>query len=55
MACALAFPDSRVVATDISADALAVARINVDRHGVADRVELLQADLFDRGDRASST
>lgn len=46
VALALAFPDSRVVATDISADALAVAAVNVSRHGVADRVELVQADLF---------
>ena len=46
VALALAFPDSSVVATDISADALAVARLNVQRHGLADRVELVQADLF---------
>lgn len=46
VALALAFPGSRVVATDISADALAVAAVNVSRHGVADRVELVQADLF---------
>jgi ribosomal protein L3 glutamine methyltransferase len=46
VALALAFPDSRVVATDISADALAVASVNVSRHGVAGRVELVQADLF---------
>ena len=47
VALARAFPDSTVVATDISADALAVAALNVRRHGVADRVRLLQADLFD--------
>lgn len=46
VALALAFPDSRVVATDISADALAVAGMNVARHGVQDRIELVQADLF---------
>lgn len=46
VALALAFPGSRVVATDISADALAVAAVNVDRHAVADRVELIQADLY---------
>ncbi|MFW2405349.1 MAG: 50S ribosomal protein L3 N(5)-glutamine methyltransferase [Gammaproteobacteria bacterium] len=45
--CARAFPAARVVATDLSQDALAVARINVDRHGLSDRVELLEADLFD--------
>jgi len=46
VALALAFPASRVVATDISADALAVAELNVQRHGVSARVQLLQADLF---------
>jgi ribosomal protein L3 glutamine methyltransferase len=46
VALAFAFPDSRVVATDISADALAVAARNVERHGVRDRVKLVEADLF---------
>ncbi|GIV84391.1 MAG: release factor glutamine methyltransferase [Candidatus Roseilinea sp.] len=40
-------PDVRILATDISADALAVARLNARRHGVADRITLLQADLLD--------
>jgi len=35
-----------VDATDVSAAALAVARRNVERHGVADRVRLVEADLF---------
>jgi ribosomal protein L3 glutamine methyltransferase len=47
IACALAFPGSRVVATDISPAALEVAARNLARHGVADRVTLLEADLFD--------
>lgn len=46
IAAALAFPRSTVVATDISADALEVARRNVERHGVADRVQLVQTDLM---------
>ncbi len=46
VALAVAFPDARVVATDISTDALAVAGSNVHRHAVHDRVQLLQADLF---------
>lgn len=46
IACALAFPDAQVVLADLSADALAVARINVDKHGVGNRVSLVQSDLF---------
>jgi ribosomal protein L3 glutamine methyltransferase len=41
---AMAWPDVHVDAADISADALAVARINVDRHGLADRITLLPSD-----------
>jgi release factor glutamine methyltransferase len=39
-------PLARGVATDISADALDVAKGNATRHGVADRVEFLQGDLL---------
>lgn len=39
----------RVLATDLDAQALACARENVDRLGLADRVELLQANLFAPG------
>jgi release factor glutamine methyltransferase len=35
-----------VIATDISTDALAVARRNVERHAVANRVRLIESDLF---------
>lgn len=41
------FPEAEVDAADLSADALDVARINVDDHDVADRVSLLEGDLFD--------
>lgn len=41
---ALAWPEVRVDGADISADALAVARINVEKHGLEDRVRLLQSD-----------
>ncbi|HVO35824.1 MAG TPA: peptide chain release factor N(5)-glutamine methyltransferase [Gemmatimonadales bacterium] len=37
----------RVVATDCSADALAVARVNVEALGVGDRVELRHGDLLE--------
>lgn len=38
-------PRARLVATDISAAALAVARDNAQRHGVADRIEFVECDL----------
>jgi ribosomal protein L3 glutamine methyltransferase len=44
---ALAWPEAQVDAADLSADALAVARINLERHGLADRIALLQGDGLD--------
>jgi release factor glutamine methyltransferase len=38
--------DSRVTATDVSPDALAVAQRNATKNGVADRMTFLQGDLF---------
>ncbi len=38
-------PGARAIATDISPEALEVARRNAQRHGVADRMEFLQGDL----------
>ena len=42
--CALVFPDAQVVATDISSAALEVAAANAGRHGVSNRVELIETD-----------
>jgi release factor glutamine methyltransferase len=36
-----------VAATDVSNEALALADVNVERHGVRDRVSLVRADLLD--------
>jgi len=44
--CALAFPEARVDATDISEDALAVAGLNRSHYQLEDRLELLPSDLF---------
>ncbi|TXT35912.1 MAG: DNA methyltransferase-like protein [Comamonadaceae bacterium] len=41
---AMVYPDVRVQASDISAEALEVARINVDRHGLHERISLRQSD-----------
>jgi ribosomal protein L3 glutamine methyltransferase len=41
---ALAWPQARVDATDLSADALAVARLNVERHQLGERIHLCQGD-----------
>ena len=43
---ALAFPTSRIDAVDVSADALAVARRNVDDYGLSERIRLHEGDLF---------
>jgi ribosomal protein L3 glutamine methyltransferase len=43
---ALAFPQAQIDATDISADALAVAAQNVANYGLGERVSLLEGDLF---------
>jgi ribosomal protein L3 glutamine methyltransferase len=47
IACAGAFSGARVLATDLSREALAVARINVERHGLGGQVELLEGSLFE--------
>jgi len=41
---AMVYPDTQVDAADISADALAVAAINVERHQLQDRIKLIESD-----------
>ena len=43
---ALEQPHAKIFAVDISPDALALARDNAVRHGVAERIEFVQADLL---------
>lgn len=47
IASAQAFPDATIDACDISKDALAVAKMNVLRHQVEEKVHLYHSDLFD--------
>ncbi len=46
IACAKAFPEAAIDASDLSAEALTVAKMNVLRHQVEDQVSLHQGDLF---------
>jgi len=46
IASALALPHAIVDAADISEDALAVARINVERYQLRERVRLIRSDVF---------
>ena len=41
---AMAWPEVTVTGADLSPDALAVARINVSRHGLQERVQLIESD-----------
>ena len=56
IACAYAFEQANIVLSDISPDALAVATINIDQHELADRVSVVQSDLFNgfKGEYAHS-
>jgi ribosomal protein L3 glutamine methyltransferase len=46
IAAALRFPGARVDLADISSDALALARQNVQAHGVSESVRVIESDLF---------
>lgn len=47
IAAALALPEASVDAADISEDALAVTRLNIERHAVGSRVRAIRSDVFD--------
>ncbi len=40
-------PNARVIATDVSQEALVLARRNAARHGLVDRIDFLPGDLFE--------
>jgi ribosomal protein L3 glutamine methyltransferase len=42
-----AFPNAHIVASDVSEDALAVARRNISDYGLGDRIETFRADLYE--------
>jgi ribosomal protein L3 glutamine methyltransferase len=46
IASALALPHAVVDAADVSLDALAVTQINIERHGVGERVRPVQSDVY---------
>ncbi len=42
--CAMAWPEARIDATDLSTAALQVARVNLQRHALESRIELIEGD-----------
>lgn len=46
IACAYAFPDADIDAVDLSIDALNVANINIENHGLSEQVIPIQSDVF---------
>jgi ribosomal protein L3 glutamine methyltransferase len=46
IACAVAFPEAEVDALDLSVDALNVAQINIENHGLSEQVIPIQSDVF---------
>jgi ribosomal protein L3 glutamine methyltransferase len=48
IACAYAFPEAQVDAVELSADAMDVAKINIQKHDLAEQVGLIKSDLFNQ-------
>lgn len=46
IACAYAFPNAEIDLSDISADAIAVAKMNIERHGLNAHVKAIESNLF---------
>ncbi len=46
IACAQAFPDAEVVLSDVSPAALELAEVNIERHGLGERVRTVASDVF---------
>ncbi len=46
IACAYAFPEAEIDALDLSIDALNVAQINIESHGLMEQVIPIQSDIF---------
>jgi ribosomal protein L3 glutamine methyltransferase len=42
--CAMAYPDIQVTGADISSEALAVAKINLEKHQLTDRIQLIESN-----------
>ncbi len=47
IACAIQYSQASVTASDISQDALDVARVNIDRYKLGDRIDLVRSDIFE--------
>lgn len=55
LALAKSLPGARVVMTDISGDALEVAKLNAEKHGLSERVDLVRGDLLSALDEHAAT
>lgn len=49
------FYDSQIVAADIDSDALEVAKINIEKYGLADHIKVCQSNLFEELDAYKDT